>query len=237
MHTPTERQQRLADLLRRRRTELDMSQGDVAAAVRALLPGERFTQQSYAAIEAGKTKRSKFLPQIAHVLGLKLEELDFAPFMIPHTQKDSGAYAGQAHFVGHAGRKLPVIGSVAAGTWCEAIEEFQPGDAEEWIDSPGPVGPRAFILRIDGISMYNPQGSVSFADGDRVVIDPSIEARPGDFVCAKLAGSNRATFKRLQQDEGEWYLEAINPSWEPRYIRVNEEWHVCGKALWKVQKL
>ncbi|MNZ06999.1 putative HTH-type transcriptional regulator [compost metagenome] len=135
-----------------------------------------------------------------------------------------------------AGRRLPVIGSIAAGAWCEATA-LQPADIEDWIESPGPVGPRAFVLKIEGISMFNPNGPISFADGDHVVIDPDIEPLPGDFVVARLSSSNRATFKRLRQDEGEWYLEAINPAWDPRYIRVTEEWHICGKAKWKVQSL
>lgn len=85
--------------------------------------------------------------------------------------------------------------------------------------------------------MENPAGPLSFESGDRVVIDPSIEAKPGDLVAAKLINSNRVTFKRLQMEDGEWYLEALNPAWEPRYIRVNEEWQICGKAVWRVQKL
>ena len=60
---------------------------------------------------------------------------------------------GNASIVSDAGRKLPVIGSIAAGSWCEAVEAFDPRDAEEWIEAPGPVGPRAFILRVEGISM------------------------------------------------------------------------------------
>jgi SOS-response transcriptional repressor LexA len=141
-----------------------------------------------------------------------------------------------ATVLGSTDRKLPVIGSIAAGAWCEAIA-LQPSDIEDWIESPGPVGPRAFVLKIDGISMFNPNGSTSFADGDHVVIDPDAEPVPGDFVAARLINSNRVTFKRLRQDEGEWYLEAINPAWEPRYIRMTEEWHICGKAKWKVQRL
>lgn len=214
-----------------------MSQEDVARGVRELLGGDGFKQQSYAAIEAGRTKHSKYLPQIARVLGLPIQAVD--PTAPPPSVVTESviAYGEKATVIGKTGRKLPVIGSIAAGTWCEAIDQFQKEDAEDWIDAPGPVGPDAFVLRIEGISMHNPGGAVSFADGDRVVIDPGIDPAPGDFVVAKLTGSNRVTFKRLRQEEGEWYLEAINPGWEPRYIRMTEEWHICGKALWKVQKL
>ncbi|MGV8637099.1 LexA family protein, partial [Pseudomonas aeruginosa] len=105
-----------------------------------------------------------------------------------------------------------MVGSIAAGAWVEAVDLFQPGDAEEWVDAPGPVGPDAFVLIVDGISMKNPTGPLSFESGDRVVIDPSIEAKPGDLVAAKLTNSNRVTFKRLQMEDGEWYLEALNPA-------------------------
>jgi SOS-response transcriptional repressor LexA len=237
MTTPTEKQQVIADLFKRRRNELDMSQADVAAGVQALLGGEVFKQQSYAAIESGKTKHSKYLAQVARVLGLPPQVVDPSANGPQLVSDITAPYGDYATVMGNTGRKLPVIGAIAAGTWCEAIDLFQPGDAEEWIDSPGPTGPNAFILKIDGVSMFNPQGAVSFADGDKVVIDPAIEAMQGDFVAAKLTTSDRITFKRLRQEDGEWILEAINPDWSPRYMRMTEEWHICGKALWKVQKL
>lgn len=237
MTTPAERQQALADLLKARRIELNMSQKDVAEGVRALLGGEVFKQQSYAAIESGKTKHSKYLPQIARVLGIPHQAVD--PTVPAHqvARENVIPYGEQATVVGEAGRKLPVIGSVAAGVWCEAIDQFQPGDADEWVESPGPVGPNAFVLKIEGISMYNPTGPVSFADGDKVVVDPSREAKSGDFVVAKIASSDAVTFKRLRYEDGQWYLEAINPDWKPKYIQITEEWHICGRGMWKVQQL
>lgn len=236
MSTPTQRQLAIATLFKRRRAELHLSQEDVARGVRELLGGEGFKQQSYAAIEAGRTKHSKYLPQIARVLGIPAQVFD--PSLPPPalTSTTNITYSDTATVLGETGRKLPVIGSIAAGAWCEAVA-LQPDAVEEWIESPGPVGPRAFVLKIDGISMYNPGGPVSFADGDQVVIDPDVEPLPGDFVVARLTNSNRVTFKRLRQDEGECYLEAINPAWEPRYIRITEDWHICGKAKWKVQRL
>lgn len=237
MNTPSRRQAAIATLFRQRREELKLSQNDVAKGVRELLGGEVFTQQSYAAIEQGKTKHSKYLAPIARVLGLPPQAVD-PSYPGPNATKETIiAYGEKATIAGPTGRKLPVVGSIAAGTWVEAIDLFQPGDAEEWIDAPGPVGPAAFVLIVEGISMQNPSGPISFASGDRVVIDPDIEARAGDFVAAKLTNSNRVTFKRLQCEDGEWYLEALNPAWEPRYIRMTEEWHICGKAMWRVQKL
>ncbi len=137
-----------------------------------------------------------------------------------------------ATVLSHTGRKLPVIGSIAAGVWCESQDSFDPRDAEEWIDAPGPVGPRAFILRVEGISM-----EPKFSEGDKIVIDPSLEALPGHFVAAKRTRDQATTLKQLKQEGGEQYLYALNPDWPERIIRMTEEWSICGRARWKISEL
>lgn len=137
-----------------------------------------------------------------------------------------------ATLLSHTGRKLPVIGSIAAGAWCESHGSFDPRDAEEWIDAPGPVGPRAFILRVEGISM-----EPKFVEGDKIVIDPSLEALPGHFVAAKRTSDQSATLKQLKQEGGEQFLFAVNPDWPERIIRLSEEWSICGRARWKISDL
>lgn len=134
--------------------------------------------------------------------------------------------------IGNTGRKLPVIGSIAAGTWCEAVDNFSPGDADEWVEAPGPVGPNAFILRVEGISM-----EPLFTAGEKVVIDPSLEAQPGHYVVAKRTSDQGVTLKQLRQEGGEYYLYAVNPNWPERIIRLSEEWHICGRARWKIVDL
>lgn len=130
------------------------------------------------------------------------------------------------------GRKLPVVGSIAAGVWCEPDNVFDPRDAEEWIDAPGPVGPRAFILRVEGISM-----EPKFMEGDKIIIDPALEALPGHFVAAKRSTDQAATLKQLKQEGTEQYLYALNPDWPDRIIRMTEEWSICGRARWRITDL
>ncbi|TNB91785.1 MULTISPECIES: LexA family protein [Pseudomonas] len=137
-----------------------------------------------------------------------------------------------ATLLSHTGRKLPVMGSIAAGAWCEQEANFDPRDAEEWIDAPGPVGPRAFILRVEGMSM-----EPKFIEGDKIVIDPALEALPGHFVAAKRTSDQAATLKQLRQEGGEQYLFALNPDWPDRIIRMTEEWSICGRARWKISDL
>ncbi len=137
-----------------------------------------------------------------------------------------------ATVLSHTGRKLPVIGSIAAGSWCEGHGSFEPRDAEEWIDAPGPVGPRAFILRVEGVSM-----EPKFMEGDKIVIDPSLEALPGHYVAAKRVRDEAATLKQLRQEGSERYLYALNPDWPERIIRMTEDWNICGRARWKISDL
>lgn len=134
--------------------------------------------------------------------------------------------------IGPAGRLLPVIGYVQAGAFCEAIDSFHPGDAEEWDEAGGPAGPHAFILRIEGFSM-----EPDFKPGDKVVIDPDMQWKSGDFVLAKRVSDQAVTLKQLRQEGGEFYLYATNPAWPERIIRLTEEWHVCGRARRKIVDL
>lgn len=93
--------------------------------------------------------------EIEKALGLHSGYLD-----MPYGQ---GEFSN-ATLLSNTGRKLPVIGSIAAGAWCEIEGSFDPRDAEEWIEAPGPVGPRAFILRVEGISM-----EPKFVEGDKLL--------------------------------------------------------------------
>lgn len=140
--------------------------------------------------------------------------------------------SGNAVVLSSTGRKLPVISSITAGSWCEAVDNFQPGDADEWIEAPGPVGPNAFILKIEGISMQP-----MFFEGDKIVIDPAHEARPGHFVVAKRASDQAVTFKQLRFEDGTYFLYALNPDWPDRIIKLTEEWTICGRARWKITEL
>lgn len=129
-------------------------------------------------------------------------------------------------------KKLPVFGSIAAGKWCSSTDSFDPKDAEEWINAPDTVGPHAFVLRIEGISM-----EPKFSEGDKVVIDSTLEAQPGNFVVVKRSGDEAVTFRQLKQEGAEIYLYALNPDWPERIVRMNNEWSICGQAKWKISDL
>jgi len=126
-------------------------------------------------------------------------------------------------------RKLPVIGYVQAGEFCEAVDNFQPGDADEWMEAYGPAGPNAFILKVEGLSM-----DPDFRPGDRVVVDPGAHWTNGDYIIAKRASDNAVTLKQIKREGDRYYLYATNPDWPKRIIELNEEWHVCGRVRRKI---
>lgn len=127
-------------------------------------------------------------------------------------------------------RRYPVISSVQAGEWCEIVDNFAPGDAEDWQDSPVDLGENGFILKLEGDSMTNPGGGKdNFPEGMYVHINPSVEAQPGDYVVAKRESENKATFKKLVRVDGEQYLHAINPAWPKPYIKLEPGDRIVGK--------
>lgn len=139
----------------------------------------------------------------------------------------SEAARGENHR--RAGR-VPVISYVTAGSWCEAVDNFQPGNADEWLPCPTSHGPHTFALEIDGDSMTSPYpNEKSYPHGTVCFFDPDKQAVNGSKVVAKIPGKNEVTFKKLVIDAGRTYLMPLNPKYDP--IQVTEELHICGVLI------
>ncbi len=111
--------------------------------------------------------------------------------------------------------RVPLISWVAAGDFRENIDMYQPGEAEQWIDAyETQPGAQSFALRVEGDSMTSPYpGDVSFPNGSIIIVDPARSCDAGDYVIAKDVSTQQATFKKLVQDGGRWYLKPLNPSY------------------------
>jgi SOS-response transcriptional repressor LexA len=88
--------------------------------------------------------------------------------------------------------RIPMISYVQAGVWTTVYDNFQPGDADEFLLTDMDLSEHAFALEIKGESMLP-----EFKPGDRVIIDPLVQPNPGDFVVAKN-GEDEATFKKYR---------------------------------------
>lgn len=132
---------------------------------------------------------------------------------------------------------VPLISWVQAGHWSEVIDNFQPGDAEEWLPCPVPHGPRTFVLRVRGESMFNPYGRPSFQEGDLIFVDPDREPTNGSLVVVRLDDSKEAMFKKLVIEGDKCYLRALNPAWPEPIIPIDEDATICGTVIFKGEKL
>ncbi|EPM81686.1 XRE family transcriptional regulator, partial [Pseudomonas syringae pv. actinidiae ICMP 19068] len=87
------------------------------------------------------------------------------------------------------------------------------------------AGHDAFWLRVLGSSMTSPVGT-SFPEGMLILVAPDMEPRSGQFVVARMADTNEATFKQLIKDAGELFLKPLNPAYP--ITQVTPNWVIVG---------
>lgn len=104
-------------------------------------------------------------------------------------------------------RQIPIISYVQAGMMTEAMDPFALGEGFELVQTDMDVSEGTFGLRIKGDSMLD-----EFKEGDVVIIDPAVQALPGDFVVAKNT-EEEATFKKYRprgtNERGEMIFELV----------------------------
>ncbi|MCO1336799.1 LexA family transcriptional regulator [Microbulbifer sp. OS29] len=148
---------------------------------------------------------------------------------LPEKGSSEGLSSGQVNVVPgpNIHRSVPLISWIQAGGWSEIIDNFQPGEAEEWRETTARVGPHAFALRVEGDSMTAPSG-VSIPEGSVVIIDPDAAYINGSIVVAKLVDTQEATLKKLIIDGPNRYLKPLNPAYSP--IAINGNCRIIGVA-------
>lgn len=216
--------QMLKDRLKQARKQAKLTQAQVAAAV-------KITQPAYSGLETGESSNTSFMVQIAAVLGVNPNWLATGEgsMILNGIAQELPNYSFTDSDRWPLG-KVPLISSIQAGAWCEAVDNFQPGDAEEWLPAPAKHGPHAYALRVTGTSM-----EPRLREGEIVVVDPDREPESGSIVVARKAENKEVTLKQLIREGGETYLKALNPHWPEPIIRISEEWNVCGRVICKIE--
>jgi repressor LexA len=118
--------------------------------------------------------------------------------------------------------KLPLLGSIAAGSPIEAIENREELDLEAMFAAKQGV----YVLRVRGESMIEDH----LCDGDFVVIERRESARNGEQVVA-LLDTGEATLKRYYREGPKVRLQPANATMEPRIVdaeRVRVQGVVIG---------
>ena len=194
------------------------------------------SRSSVAGWESGDSKPSQEkLTKLAETFGtsvdLLLTDSDQKPVLIAQLKHAPKGKVSESNVAipTRETSKLPVISWVQAGHWAEIVDNFQPGDAEEWVQCPFKNSASAFVLRVVGESMFNPGGETSFRDGDYISVDPQREALHRSLVIAKRTDDQSATFKQLLiENDGTIMLHALNPAWPNRYVPVDEHTQIVG---------
>lgn len=132
---------------------------------------------------------------------------------------------------------VPLISWVQAGSWCEVEDVYAVGDAEEWMPCPTTHGPRTYVLRVRGESMYSPHGKKSFRPGDLIFCDPDRQAENGSMVIVKLDDEQEATFKQLVIEGANKYLKPLNEGWPEPIIKINGNASICGVVIGKYEPM
>lgn len=197
-----------------KRTELGLTQTELAEKTGT-------TQQAIVQLESGKTKRPRYLPELAKVLGCDIDWLLDGKDVI--TGDNVGSYRPYT-----PGNKYPVISRVQAGAWGEAIEAYTLKDIDQWLESDAHIQGDAFWLEVEGDSMTAPIG-LSIPEGTFVLFDTGREAENGNLVIAKLIDDNEATFKKLIIDGRQKYLKGLNPQWP--MVPINGNCKIIGVGV------
>lgn len=123
-------------------------------------------------------------------------------------------------------KMLPVISSVQAGEWGDAIDPYEPGDANEWAAVTGEYSDSAFVLAVEGDSMTSTRGGLSIPNGSQVIVEPEQQAVNGDIVVAKLEDVAQVTIKKLVIDPPFKYLMPLNEQYDK--IEINGHCRIVG---------
>ena len=77
-------------------------------------------------------------------------------------------------------RIVPLIAKVPAGDWRTIFDDFSPGAGMAFEMASVDCSEHTFALIVSGDSM-----SPDFREGDRIIVDPNVSPRPGNFVIAR----------------------------------------------------
>ena len=125
---------------------------------------------------------------------------------------------------------MPVLGNIAAG----APLPTPPADSRyseeiESVDLPSSVtggSSEVFGLRVKGSSMID----ALVADGDLVLLEPTVHAENGDMVAAWLEDVEEATLKRFYLEGDTVRLQPANETMDPIMVPA-ENVAVRGKVV------
>ena len=132
--------------------------------------------------------------------------------------------------------RIPMISWVSAGLFSEVIDLYEPGYAEDWVDSFRPHSPGTFALRVKGDSMVSPNPlEQSFPHNCIILVDPERPVSSGSRVIARYKPTNEASFKVYIEDGERKFLRPLNPTYSP--VELNHQYDLIGVVFEKIESV
>lgn len=184
---------------------LGLSQEELALSVGA-------AQQTIQSLEAGKIRKSTFLPHIAKALGVDLDVLLFG-------KSQPGVIQALRPILTATTRRVPLF-TTRDCAWVQAFLQDQTVQSPtgKWVSMDYSLpfaesGPRLFALKL---SLSDEAFQPEFRPGDQLVIDPDAPIHPSDPVIVFKFGAERLNLNRyrvLSQTGAdiEYELASIHP--------------------------
>ena len=216
----------LAMRIDERRKELGLKKTDI-------WKGAGLSSGAYAQWMNGSKLKGENLIKVARVLGVNPTWLETGKGEKFEGQVDTNAFHDRRKRP--AQRPIPVISKIPAGGPKEIVDAYHAGAGMEELIPDAEVGPYTFGLIIDGPSM-----EPTFLTGDKVIIDPSVQPRPGDFVAFKCHGAHGeedgSTFKQYRprgmNAQGVEYFELVPLNEVYPTIRSDQvDCEICGTMV------
>ncbi len=177
----------VSDRIQLRMLELDLSQADVMRATKAA----RGTVSGW--VNGSNSPSAKHLESLAKCLHTT------SSWLLTGEEAKSSQVAqelnGNVTFIDTPLRQIPLLDYVQAGLFHEVGYDGINPLGSSWTTYEGVKPECVFSLKVEGLSM-----SPEFIPGDEIVVDGSLEAKPGSLVIAQEIqhGVARTTFKKYR---------------------------------------
>lgn len=202
----------IAERVKQKRTDLRLTQAELAKRI-------GISQQSLQKIEDGRTQNPRKLLNLAKALHCDAEWLLLGT--TGEIRENASSYSNGASQPLEAHLR-PLITTLQAAQWPNTELDKEKFD---WLETPASTSTSAFWLNVVGDSMMSPSG-ISVPEGYLILVEPSLTAKSGDLIIAKVADSKDVTFKKLVIDTGRTYLTPLNPNYRP--IEVPNDLTIIG---------
>ncbi|CAI1011947.1 LexA family protein [Serratia fonticola] len=214
----------LGDRVSRRRSELDLSQEELAKKAGV-------TRVAISKAELGLTKNfnGDTLFNVARALKCDPEWLQtgkgsFNGSSVSTASESPAEYPPSQY----QSNRLPVL------NWQLVLEQMEKNGhgVVEWLDTTLDVSKNAFWLKVETDAMTSPVG-LTIPEGMMILVNPTDKLNSGDLAIFKKTGTSEILFRKYVEEAGDRYLRPLNQSY--KMIRIDEQYAPIGvvaEAKW-----